>query len=155
MSARVYRVPPKFYGDHRTRDCGQTGIILKETSKFVEVVLDDTALADLRGDADYYVHEGVGSNGMEREFLGLVSSAAATLRALDKGGRPATATELATTNEASPTIDMDHLDTVSGMNAAISAATKVARAAGLSEAAVQRVRAEARVTYLASVGVSA
>ena len=83
MSANVYRLPPRFYTDHRSRDCGQTGIVLKQTSKFVEVVLDDTAIADLRSDADYYVHEGVGSNGMDREFLGLVSIAAATLRALD------------------------------------------------------------------------
>ena len=48
-------VPAIFYYDHRfNRECGRTGVIIKETSSTYTVSLDESAWIDLYSDADYY-----------------------------------------------------------------------------------------------------
>lgn len=50
----IFTVPAKFYLDHRARDCGNTGVIIKQNKNTVTVSLDAIALDDLMSDADYY-----------------------------------------------------------------------------------------------------
>lgn len=71
-------VPSKFYLDHRSRDCGETGVIVSQSKRYVTVDLDSEALADLKSDADYYADLGVGA--FDPYMSGLVRSAEATLR---------------------------------------------------------------------------
>ena len=48
-------VPAIFYWDHRfNRECGSSGVIIKETSSTYTVSLDESAFIDLYSDADYY-----------------------------------------------------------------------------------------------------
>lgn len=79
------RVPPRFYEDHRARDCGETGVVLREATRYVRVALDQEAYDDLLSDARYYgwdLGEGHSVDG------GLISSAQATYRKLKKTPRP-------------------------------------------------------------------
>ena len=80
----TFKVPARFYEDHRyQRECGQTGVIIKELARHYIVLLDDAAYYDLQSDADYYVDGGVAEFGPD--YLGLISSARATLKALTRG----------------------------------------------------------------------
>jgi len=77
-------LPPLFYDDHVGRGL-LTGRVVKRLTRNTRVELDAAAYDDLRVDAQYYVE-------MAEEFNltvpNVVISARATLRALDKAGRP-------------------------------------------------------------------
>jgi len=75
------RIPERFYRDHADRDL-PSGRIVSETSKGLVVELDPEAFKDLLSDAQFYVDMGVGAFGPE--FLGLISSARATIKALEE-----------------------------------------------------------------------
>jgi hypothetical protein len=49
-----YSVPSLFYWDHRGRECGATGVVIKRGKYITTVELDDAAFADLFSDADCY-----------------------------------------------------------------------------------------------------
>lgn len=73
------KLPNYFYADHRARECGTSGKVISTTASYTIVELDDTALADLISDADYY------ASFMGADFQynrGLVLSARATLKAI-------------------------------------------------------------------------
>lgn len=83
----IYKLPPRFYEDHVERDC-LAGVVLRESRGAVYVDLDEPALADLRSDAVYYAGLGpeAGFGGIEDPWgQGIIVSARATLKALDKG----------------------------------------------------------------------
>jgi hypothetical protein len=44
-----------FYSDHVARDCGQTGVLVKQNKTKVTVLLDAEAWDDLYSDALYYI----------------------------------------------------------------------------------------------------
>lgn len=77
----VVDVPRRFYDDHRDRDCGTTGEIVKTLSTTYRVSLDWEAFNDLRSDADYYAE--VFTTDPQPWLRGLAISAKATLRRLD------------------------------------------------------------------------
>jgi hypothetical protein len=54
MSERTITIGRKFYDDHRLRDCGETGIVLRATKTTVTVQLDEEAWDDLYSDAKFY-----------------------------------------------------------------------------------------------------
>lgn len=115
METKTYKLPPMFYADHRMRECGQSGRIIRETKTYVLVELDDAAYNDLRSDCAFYVQQGrAGSFGFETQ--GLCRSAAATLKRLT-GDTPAADTRekrhftFANPGEGSPrTITTDAVD---------------------------------------------
>ena len=76
----VYKLPPRFYYDHRNRDL-PSGEIVKETSNYVFVELTDDEKDELVSDARYYVEE---SSHMPNHLQGLIASARATLRRLEE-----------------------------------------------------------------------
>ena len=80
-----YRLPKAFASDHWNRDCGRTDVIVRETRSHFIVRMDDDGYGDMESDADYYVDCG---SEMGRDYMGLVSSARATLRALRAAGSP-------------------------------------------------------------------
>lgn len=82
---KEYRIPPKFYWDHTYRDLPEQGIsvLVKETRQYVIVRLDDLALADLYGDADFYSDPGIAR---DMGQPGLAASARATAKALREQG---------------------------------------------------------------------
>lgn len=87
MSARAtYRVPQRFFDDHVERDCSRTSRIVGEEDGLYLVEMDGDGWSDLESDADYYVSMGVSELG--REYMGLVSSARATLKRLRDQGPP-------------------------------------------------------------------
>lgn len=94
---KTYRLPKGFYYDHRySRECGQTGVVVKETSRYYDVSLDDAAYDDLRTDCEYHLEmNGMGayseSNGGMGGMGGMIASARATLKRLqaDPMGEPA------------------------------------------------------------------
>jgi hypothetical protein len=49
-----YSVPSLFYWDHRGRECGTTGVVIKRGKYITTVELDSEAFTDLFSDADYY-----------------------------------------------------------------------------------------------------
>lgn len=74
------KLPNYFYADHRARECGASGKVISNTASYTIVELDDTALADLISDADYY------ASFMGSDFhnnRGLVLSARATIKAIN------------------------------------------------------------------------
>ena len=73
----VYKLPPKFYWDHRSREL-PSGEVVKETSRHVHVRLTDEERDELLSDAEYYVSDG---KYMSVE-QGLISSARATVKRL-------------------------------------------------------------------------
>lgn len=75
------KIPAKFYLDHRARDCGESGKIVRSTKNYVIVELDPAALDDLIGDADYYA-DMVGFDEYQ-ENKGVCLSAIATLKAIN------------------------------------------------------------------------
>jgi hypothetical protein len=76
-----YKIPPHFYFDHLSRECGKSGKIVRSTKNYLIVDLDDSALSDLLSDANYYSESGDIS---DPSIRGLVTSARATLNAIDK-----------------------------------------------------------------------
>ena len=73
-------LPPAFYADHVARDL-PAGTVVKQTKKAVTVALTPEELAELRSDASHYAHS-MAEAGFEGR--GLIASAKATLKALDK-----------------------------------------------------------------------
>lgn len=78
-------LPPRFYDDHRSRDCGESGVVVKETKRFVRVTLDTVAYDDLKSDARYYADM---YGDVDPNLFGVVASARATLKRLAKVERP-------------------------------------------------------------------
>ena len=76
------RIPPVFYLDHLARECGKSGKIIRSGKSYLIVELDDAALDDLMSDASYYVEC---ADTFDPSIRGLVFSARATLRAIEKG----------------------------------------------------------------------
>ena len=74
-------IPRAFYDDHTSRECGQSGEVLKTLSKTYRVALDLEAFSDLFSDADYY-SDIVREAGAE--YLGLQASARATVERLKR-----------------------------------------------------------------------
>ena len=83
-AVKVYTVPAIFYLDHRARDCGNTGKIIKQNKSTVTVELDAIALDDLLSDADYYADFKQYPEEY-RENKSIVESAIRTLKTLTKG----------------------------------------------------------------------
>ena len=81
---KTYKIPPRFYLDHLARDCGTTGKIVRSTKNYLIVQLDDIALDDLLGDARFYSSEDM-RGAFDPSLTGLIASARATLRAIEKG----------------------------------------------------------------------
>lgn len=79
METAVVKVPPKFYEDHRARDCGETGIVLGEYKHHTTVQLDSESFHDLLSDARYY---GWGLGEDHSVDGGLISSARSTWKKL-------------------------------------------------------------------------
>lgn len=84
MNGRVYRLPPAFYEDHRMRDL-PSGEIDRETKQAVFVRLDRAAYDEILSDARHYAYN-MAPGGFDE--YGLISSARATVRALEKQGAP-------------------------------------------------------------------
>ena len=80
----AYRLPPAFYWDHQARDL-PAGQVVRETKTHVYVELDAETWDELRSDASYYSDPGIAA---DMGLFGLASSARATVKALDKQGRP-------------------------------------------------------------------
>ena len=75
-------VPATFYYDHRfNRECGSTGVIIKETSSTYTVSLDESAWIDLYSDADYYASMKGSDDYVENRSI--VESAIRTLNRLN------------------------------------------------------------------------
>ena len=74
------RLPPRFYDDHVSRDL-PGGVEVHRTKTYILADLTAGDLAELRDDAAYYVSEG---GWMDRDHRGIVASARATLKAIDK-----------------------------------------------------------------------
>lgn len=75
----VVELPPRFYDDHVARDL-PAGEELHRTARMVMVALTRDEWVELRSDAEHYA-DGMGGE-LDRSYLGLVSSARATLRRL-------------------------------------------------------------------------
>ena len=84
-ATKIYKLPKTFASDHWGRDCGLTDEIVRETKTHYFVQMDEDGYSDMESDADYSVYCGPE---MGRDFLGLVASARATLKALKAAGPP-------------------------------------------------------------------
>ena len=85
------RIPQVFFDDHYGRDLtvtkriekdGWKSVVIKETKQHYYVSLTDEEFHDLFSDADYYT--GMYCLGEFRYLFGLVRSAVATLKAMNK-----------------------------------------------------------------------
>lgn len=84
MEMKRYHLPPAYYADHLQRDCGATGVIVKETTRRVTVDLDAVAYLDLVSDCEWFI-DTAGMGGFDSPGfspIGLRRSAEATLKAL-------------------------------------------------------------------------
>lgn len=81
-NTHTYKIPPRFYLDHLARDCGKSGKVVRSTKNYLIVELDYQALDDLLTDALYYVEC---ADTFDPPLTGLISSARATINALNKG----------------------------------------------------------------------
>ena len=81
----IVQLPPVFYEDHVDRVGGYepVGTVVRSTKRHVFVELDAAAYDELLSDARHYA-----DTQQFPEFLGLVTSAKATVRALAKVERP-------------------------------------------------------------------
>lgn len=79
---RTIKIPPRFYQDHKARDCGQSGVVVKRTKTYVIVELDQEAWDDLYSDADYYGADNSDGWFDDSGMRGIISSARATLRVM-------------------------------------------------------------------------
>lgn len=77
-------LPTAFYADHVSRDLAG-GTIVKETKRAVTVTLTAAEWSELRSDAAHYSD----AKQFPKELHGICTSARATVKALDKAGRPA------------------------------------------------------------------
>jgi len=82
----IYRIPRAFYDDHVSREL-PAGSVVKVLAKKYDVALDAAEYDELLSDARFYVGEGVGVFGAE--YVGLIASARATVKALVAAGSPA------------------------------------------------------------------
>ncbi len=85
----IYRVPRRFWDDHELRidDESLEPEVINETTRHVYLAMTPAQLADLISDAHYYAGEcGAEMVGQDRGMLGIVSSARATLKALERQG---------------------------------------------------------------------
>ena len=73
-----------FYSDHRARECGQSGIIIKETKTRTTVLLDALAWEDLYSDADYYADLLDGNDYLDADYLPIARSALRVLKVMQK-----------------------------------------------------------------------
>ena len=80
MTYRI-KIPKRFYDDHRYRECGQTGKIVKEYAAHYLVELDQEAWDDLYSDADYYGMDNPDED-LWQNYRGVILSARATLKAM-------------------------------------------------------------------------
>lgn len=86
------RLPPRFWDDHCDRDCESAAKIpeddqsveIRRVSNGVIVSITEDGIRELWSDADYYASE-MGGEG----YMGLASSARATLKAIRAGHAPA------------------------------------------------------------------
>lgn len=78
---RIIKIPRRFYDDHRYRECGQSGVIVRKTKTYYLVELDQEAWDDLYSDADYYGDDSV-SEDLWEQYRGVVLSARATLKVM-------------------------------------------------------------------------
>lgn len=76
----TYRLPKVFYDDHINRDL-LGGNIIKETRTHYFIELSPEAHLDIIEDAKLYIDL---APDLQREYFGLVSSARATIKALEK-----------------------------------------------------------------------
>ena len=84
MAYRV-RVPRTFVEDHARRDLlDLEAVTVRATRSHYVLELTRRQLLELRSDCDYYVDGGTDEFG--REYFGLISSARATMAAIDKLG---------------------------------------------------------------------
>ena len=76
-------VPVKFWDDHVSRDLDFISTIIKTSGNRYQVLMTIDAINELASDADYYAS----FDGQDaRDNKGVVASAKATLRALEKQG---------------------------------------------------------------------
>jgi len=72
-----------FYSDHVARDCGQSGIVIKETKTRTTILLDAMAWDDLYSDALYYI-DLLDEKDLDPETYAFARSALRVLRVMDK-----------------------------------------------------------------------
>ena len=77
MSTTI-RIPQKFIQDHQERDL-DTPCVLRRTKQHCYIAADDPALDEMLSDAEHYAEGGIPA---QPEYLGLISSARATMRAI-------------------------------------------------------------------------
>jgi hypothetical protein len=75
------KVPKRFYDDHRYRECGRSGKIVKEYASHYLVELDQEAWDDLYSDADYYGMDNPDED-LWQNYRGVILSARATLKVM-------------------------------------------------------------------------
>lgn len=77
----IVQLPPRFYYDHVARDL-PAGRVVRATRRHVFVEVGEDERAELLSDARHYASAG---NGLDvRDYAGLIASARATVRALEK-----------------------------------------------------------------------
>ena len=83
---KTYKLPPRFYADHVARDLPEVGItsVVSASQRATFVEMDAAAYDDLLSDSRYYASE----MGGEYQMAGLARSAAATVKVLERDGRP-------------------------------------------------------------------
>ena len=79
----IIKIPQRFYDDHRYRECGQSGKILKKYASHYLVELDQEAWDDLYSDADYYGMDNPDED-LWQNYRGVVLSARATLKVMNE-----------------------------------------------------------------------
>lgn len=84
MTTKRFRVPPAFYDDHLSRDCGETGRIVKRTTRYTIIELDAEAWIDLTTDCQSFIdYASAGAFDDNAGAFGMTGSARATLRVLN------------------------------------------------------------------------
>ena len=79
----IYKVPPTFYFDHRSRSL-PCGIVVAQSKTYVEVSMTDDEVWELLNDADYYTK---GYDGWEAsQMSSIISSAKSTIKSLARQG---------------------------------------------------------------------
>lgn len=89
LGGKEYRLPSRFVFDHHARDLPEAeqaiSVFVRQNTRHCVVRLDDAGYDELMSDAKYYRDE-MASAGFDGQ--GLISSARATVAALEKQGRP-------------------------------------------------------------------
>ena len=105
----IYRIPRAFYDDHVSREL-PAGSVVKVLAKKYDVALDAAEYDELLSDARFYVGEGVGVFGAE--YVGLIASARATVKALVAAPAPAPFEDLYAEVHASDGLLVDQDDAI-------------------------------------------